>query len=664
MFICFYFFVQFASSKQFYKEIFHLKPVVDPNVPTSLVAQNILLSGKDISISSLNISFHYTNFSRTFFVEQNQGPKLIETKYNNKESFPYANFHSKIWSNNQYSEGTEQNYSFKLVSHFLLEPNDDIIIFDISYISFDNFHHNIAAIINYMLDPKTISTLIVVGYLLYSKVFTYTFDNSETVFVIICYIIIILLYALSLFDRIKNTIMCCHLIFFFLIQKYVKSIILIYSFIQLFAVYTNDVLCFTLISILILLQKSYILMLMIIYYLSIYNKSLLPLVPFIMSLEMLGDIQKSLNKSIYWADDDMLLSSNIIQKLYQNIKEAICSERFWAIAPLLFFAALSKNINYNFTPIHVSIEKYYPQNNTQFFSKNLVPEMIQAIQMDMPLDNCEHCNFKPIYNSSNSTPRDLIIIQGGTNPEKPQLAIKSLRTTGCKARIFLVITQEDAISPNVQKFYNDCGVNVFKYNVNGDVASKFFAGMRFALFEEFLYVGKKYVDRLFYFDCFDTVFQSDPFTSGWEKDVLYVSDEKIPLGQNPYMEMWFRALPNFEFSTFAKYSTICTGIFGGYPDVILKLGQLIHTFYVGQNLIAYDQIEYNYLIHHRILEYAGINCTVQPLWQSIALSVDQYTTAPIGKIYKKDNGFLPAVVHQYNRNPNNYPVYQETCNMS
>ena len=260
----------------------------------------------------------------------------------------------------------------------------------------------------------------------------------------------------------------------------------------------------------------------------------------------------------------------------------------------MILASLAKNIDIKVSPIHVDIEKYYPENNTKLFN-NLVPEMVKAIQENKPLDNCPHCNFKPLFRP-NSTSRDLIILQAGGDPSRTQLSIKSLRSTGCKARIFLVITDYDEVSEQLQNFFDSCGVDVFRYKISPKSAHSFFVAMRFSLDEEFLYQGAKYVDRILYFDSYDSVFQSDPFIGEWQKNSLYVSNENIFIGHNPYMVKWIRRLPNFNSRPINNNNTICSGIFGA-----------------------------------------------------------------LGQVSNKIDGFKPAVIHQYNRNPDHFPIYHYNC---
>ena len=325
----------------------------------------------------------------------------------------------------------------------------------------------------------------------------------------------------------------------------------------------------------------------------------------------------------------------------------------------MILASLAKNIDIKVSPIHVDIEKYYPENNTKLFN-NLVPEMVKAIQENKPLDNCPHCNFKPLF-SPNSTSRDLIIIQAGGDPSKAQLSIKSLRSTGCKARIFLVITDYDEVSVHLQNFFDSCGVDVFRYKISSNYAKTFFVAIRFSLDDEFLYQGAKYVDRILYFDSFDTVFQSDPFIGDWQNNSLYVSNEHIPIGHNPYMTMWFRGMPNFNSRPIDNNNTICSGIFGATADVILKVGQLMHTFYLGWDFIALDQALYNYLIYIGLLEKAGINVELYSHFASIAVRINDYTPSSLGQFSNKINGFKPAVIHQYNRNADNFPIFHYNC---
>ena len=183
---------------------------------------------------------------------------------------------------------------------------------------------------------------------------------------------------------------------------------------------------------------------------------------------------------------------------------------------------------------------------------------------------------------------------------------------------------------------------------------------RYILFANILPLVRSRVDRVLYFDALDTIFQGDPFVSITNPLKLYVSSEDHCVFDNPWMTSWLDDLPGFSSDFVMDQNVICSGIFGGYTDVIEKFSQLHTSMYHNWKFYTEDQGIFNYILYTHILQRNGISIDMNPDFASIGMLVDVLT----GK-YPSEyeyNGYIPAIIHQLNRKAckrieNNYLTY-------
>ena len=340
---------------------------------------------------------------------------------------------------------------------------------------------------------------------------------------------------------------------------------------------------------------------------------------------------------------------------------------FWVLI-VLFLEQYNMNLNrpgpyktesLYASDVSITLNKWYPENNTVLY-KDVAQEMVKEVQKPFTIDpQCPICNFKPI-NKTASTDRDLIIIQAGGYKKKGIMSIRTLRTTGCKARIFLCVNQGEKIDEPIQRAFNLCGVKVFYIGGRNSMYT-----MRFFINEEFAYEGYKYVDRMLYYDTKDTAFQADPFNEITLPNSLYVSPEFHLTAINYVMHAWYRGLPNFDYNYFRDFEVICNGVFAADPLTMIKLGQLIKSLHLGYNYIAIDQAQYDYLIYTGTMAKAGINVVRHPKFASIALEDVRRSLepAPLGE-FKLSNSSdsYPYAIHQYTRWKELAYFFQSSCN--
>ena len=136
----------------------------------------------------------------------------------------------------------------------------------------------------------------------------------------------------------------------------------------------------------------------------------------------------------------------------------------------------------------------------------------------------KYCNFKPTANIS-STENDAVFISTTLFNHKMELLIRSLRSTGCKAKI-LIFTPEGVHIP----------LNIFSSGVTQIISSPVTARAqhapekaRWEWYYLFLTENKMKFDRIIHVDATDSFFFGDPFAAIEPKDKLYIieDDKKI-----------------------------------------------------------------------------------------------------------------------------------------
>ena len=309
---------------------------------------------------------------------------------------------------------------------------------------------------------------------------------------------------------------------------------------------------------------------------------------------------------------------------------------------------------------NVKIEPFVSQMS---FLGDTIDKIKKAADETFTLEKCNMCNFTPLYQPS-STERDLIIVQTGNFPEKSKSALFSLRTTGCKAKVVLTMTENDKLDPAYAEQLKDCGI--FVVRLNKIFKHKFLMYMkivRFPMFAEFLEKYGNSFDRVLYFDTFDTVFQADPFREIKNKHTLYMSSEYNSISHNKYLIEWIGRLPGFNSSFYNDSVVVCSGVFGGYSDVIMKLGQIMKALYkLDNDFITNDQACFDFLWYSGIMKNAGLNPTITDEFPSAGYILPKMPLQRLGEI--KLNGIKPCLIHHLNRNHDYVNDAKKVCNIS
>ena len=620
-----------------------LNPVVDPGVVTSLLAQNLTISGKHFVAHTIEVQYHRHEYEGMYYMGYMDGPALNDyNKYRKGTTYSFLTPPKLFMYHSFYQQ---HHHTFKLISNFSAEDSIhvklkyliggfhqancfEVIVIALVFVSIfiEIFYFHFLAP-NYECSITDSLAFFEIFVFLFMKNISMINENDIQNIIYFCIFISIIYNSnnilssipfifYSLFDQTTKSYYCLFLILLIIHQNIIHTIILIF-FYYISTHYPN-------------LSFSYIIILYYFINFKYYNKN----------------ISKSNSKS---KPDSYSIKSIVIVLIWSLIILILELYNSHISNPMNIIQSHSFN---NRGGISIHLQQWYPENNT-FYFKDLVHDMVDEIQKPFTIDaQCPHCDFKPI-NGTSSTERDLIIIQAGGVENKGIISIRTLRTTGCKARIFLCVHKGEFIKSKIKRQLELCGVKIFYVkNIKGLKIgyhkNTIMATMRFLINEEFLYKASKYVDRMLYFDTKDTVFQADPFNDITTPNSLYVSPEFRYTSTNKIMQKWYRQLPNFNGYYFKNCEVICNGIFAGDTPTMIKLGQLMKSLHLGLDFIATDQAQYDYLIYSGIFAKAGVNVIRYPKYASIADISKQFKPLPLGEV-KHPKLSYPVAIHQYNR---------------
>ena len=250
---------------------------------------------------------------------------------------------------------------------------------------------------------------------------------------------------------------------------------------------------------------------------------------------------------------------------------------------ILFDQEKSSKISFD-----ASIFPWHPEESNRIDSDDIVKRIVEKIKSNEEIDfsKCGSCNYTANHQPS-STSRDIILLQAMVAPAKVILPLKMLRHVGCRAKIFLIIGKKDYVSPKLAQIYQNCGI--FVERITRTYNRVQLESLRQVFLAHILPLVKGYVDRSLYFDGYDSIFQYDPFYGITDRQSIYVSYEIQFNKYNKYMQMWFGDIPGLKLKDWDYDPMICSGVFGGYADIIEKFSQIHTALYPGWNCYVRDQ---------------------------------------------------------------------------
>ncbi|EAX89825.1 hypothetical protein TVAG_338180 [Trichomonas vaginalis G3] len=243
------------------------------------------------------------------------------------------------------------------------------------------------------------------------------------------------------------------------------------------------------------------------------------------------------------------------------------------------------------------------------------------------------------------------------NSAEPYSAI-SLRSVGFKGKIFMFSDK-----PISSKF-EECGISWIPTTLFCNIEyEKMYT--RYIIIKEFIELFYESIDRLLYFDWGDTHFQSDPFT--FDDKSLHVSDERIKFGEEKFNDVWISRINFMKTEYFLNKNIICNGLILGDKDSVYKTVSILSSTWIFHEKPLNDQTIYNVLIYSHIPNEIDLHVVVDPNLASISAVILNETMRSIWHIDKlgsfcdSSTGFKPAVIHQYNRNPELTKMFSSQC---
>ena len=627
---------------------FSLDAIVTDEFPGSFIGQMLQIRSSE-EISKIYFSLGQKKLQHLFMIQQIYGPDLINAP--DKSGTHQTNKWIKDQEKNQYQR-PYYSYIFKIMSNF---TSFDVVNFKVAT------DHNINY--NKKYQEQGICTVFIP-----KNTFNIFSLNYSHVFI---FSLLLLFILLPCVESMKNLLLLL-LVFLTFLPK---------------GDYCN---VFNAIVILLIFQqlKIKIVLTFITCYLFIYKSPLL-IFPVLLSYNN-DPIQKILilllcsYLSMYFDYFPFTIPILLFYYFQQNVSMRNKTKQMIASFALVLYVLLSFTIIYhifNETSTYNSVfypTKYKNEFKSDKFIATLSPlefrydpsyagrnsfvkDMVLKTQQNFSLANCELCSFKVNERmKGDSTERDVIVIVSCMNPTKAYLGIKSLRTVGCKARVFLIIDQIDELDYHFQKEYENCGVFVFKLDNTLIDRQIHYENVRFDILSDFGESVGSNVDRILYYDAFDTIFQGDPFYREWEPNSLYVSSEKHQLIENIVVRSWFTEL-EIDMRCFLHKDVICSGVFGGSPKTISLISKFVKSLNVNLNIQLRDQVLYDYILFLDIPSKLSINVINEPHFASIAFNYIKYSgTYPE---IVDDIDFKPRVVHQINRNEKLFSNSIETCHI-
>lgn len=285
--------------------------------------------------------------------------------------------------------------------------------------------------------------------------------------------------------------------------------------------------------------------------------------------------------------------------------------------------------------------------------------IIFAIQFvgfkDKSLVKCPSCNLSPL-NKPTSTRRDVILTSALTKLKNVEYFIRTLRSTGCKARVILFLDSKQTASIKWRSLFAACDIEpVFIKHTNPVVQSAPKLS-RYYFEQQWLKENVDKVDRIIHTDSFDVIFQSDPFIEMIKNDRLYFTFEPVTLANSLWTASWMnQCYSHTQLSNFTNRLVSCSGVTAGsgklflkYLDLLLATPQWTTCF--GHSL---DQAHHNYLLFSGAFERAGIKIEG---FGCDSPFLTMHFCCKKTKCHLDDNGVMygngttaPVLVHQYNR---------------
>ena len=343
---------------------------------------------------------------------------------------------------------------------------------------------------------------------------------------------------------------------------------------------------------------------------------------------------------------------------------------------VLYENIFRKRIIYLSTPVLIVLACFF-EIDVKISNQSM--SYLNKTSFNNPYQHCELCNMNIIDRNAkaNSSPRDVILsISFGKIMSIFPFA-RALRTAGCRARIIIFV--DDAAKKKYDLLFyqklKDCGVELIQPNIRHDYNDPTF--QRYEVFMDYLLLHRSEIDRVITVDIFDTCAQSDPFTTDFRKDQLFLQPEGSILNSDPYNEDWIQcSYDNYkslgiksdvkiDLKTLKNNEIVNGGEQAGGIDEMIKFLDMI----LKTNNICQDQGFINFYYYSGLMK-TEFKINVTPLQHGnnlfsaigiLAFSgiFDVSNTTSLGSVYVGDK--LPSLIHQFDRSSNFASLIKNAC---
>ena len=269
---------------------------------------------------------------------------------------------------------------------------------------------------------------------------------------------------------------------------------------------------------------------------------------------------------------------------------------------------------------------------------------------------CPLCNFVPLNNVT-STRRDVVLAAALSQFKRVEYFLRTLRTTGSKARVILFLDNKETITKEWRMFFTHCDIEPVFVNQTNEVVKSAPKLSRYYFELQWLKDHINEVDRILHTDTFDVIFQSDPFIDSIDKQKLYFTFEPVNLKQSMWTDAWVKQCYGSDFvRDYRKSPVSCSGVtVGGSKPFLKYLETLISTpkwrTCFGHSL---DQAHHNALMYTGEFQRNGIEivpfgCDSPFLTMHFCCKKYKCRIDDDGYVHGNHTFNIPVLVHQYNR---------------
>ena len=291
--------------------------------------------------------------------------------------------------------------------------------------------------------------------------------------------------------------------------------------------------------------------------------------------------------------------------------------------------------------------------SVQVLSAKLHPEI--GPFSPMPEGRCPLCGFTPLMPPT-STRRDVVLAAALSSMKRVEYFLRTLRTTGTRARIILFLSANKTISEQWRRFYTACDIEPVFVNHPSPVLEGSPKLSRYYYYHQWLSRHIDEVDRVIHTDTFDVIFQSDPFLPEIRSDKLYFTIEPVTIAASRWTEGWIAQCYGSDFlRQHGRELVSCSGVTAGGGALFLKYLKLMlnNSAWIQCFGHSLDQAHHNYLLYTNEFANAGID--IEPL-DCNSPYLTMHFCCKIGKcnltsdvVFGNNTARAPVLIHQYNR---------------